>query len=69
MSIMEITPLPWLFIGLNLESPLVQGFMYLFTFDSILEVMVIPCRINLRGEVMIAVALTLLPAKVDDCDC
>ena len=54
---MEITPLPWFLIGLNLESPIVEWLMYLFILDCILEIcfisgvtIVLPCSIHLRGE-------------------
>ena len=73
MSVIDITPLPWFFMGLNLDSPFVQGFMYLLTLDWIFEICfmstvlsVIPWSMNLRGDVIIAVAFAILPEIVED---
>ena len=73
MSLIDITPLPWFFIGRYLDSPFVQGLIYLFILVWILEICfmsfvlsVIPWSMNLSGAVMIAVALAILPVMVAD---
>ena len=70
MSIIDITPLPWFLMGLNLGSPLVQGFMYVLTLDWIFEICfmsaVIPWSMNLIGDVIIAVTFAIFPEIVED---
>ena len=73
MSMIEITPVPWFFMGRNLDLSFVQGFMYLLILDWLFEICfmtfvlsLIPWSRNLRGDVIIAVALVIFPEIVED---